>query len=127
MEAPVTIPSTTATPEKSTSKVTTFKPKKEPVIQKPDVKPLSPIFVDRNVSDRVAESQAPYGEKKPSEIPEIHAGDKVYHKKFGDGTIISVEDAKFTVQFENGIKTLGTQIAFGNGIVSVVGGDNGKG
>lgn len=107
---------------KPSSKVTPFTPKKETVVPKAEVKPTRPIIVGREIADRVAETMPKYGEKKPVEIPELHSGDKVRHKKFGDGTVISVEDAKFTVQFKEGIKTLGTKIAFENGIVTKTGG-----
>ena len=94
---------------------------------KKEAKPTRPTVVGRDII-KAAETPPPYGEKKPSEIPDIHSGDRVHHKKFGDGTIVSIGDGKFTVRFKGGMKTLGTQIVFGNGIVTVIsGGKNGEG
>jgi len=45
----------------------------------------------------------------------------VNHNKFGKGTVISFGDNKFSVQFEEGTKTLG-MIALTNSIATIEGG-----
>lgn len=52
--------------------------------------------------------------------PILHAGDKIFHKKFGAGTVIAVNDDKFSAKFDEGAKTLSASIAFKNGIVTLI-------
>lgn len=89
--------------------------------EKKDLKPSrKPYIVKPKVADRVAES-AQYGSKK---TPVIHIGDRVFHKKFGEGRIIGIEDTRFTAEFSMGTKKLGTDVVFKNGIVKLIGGGN---
>lgn len=126
MELPFTAPASTPAPIKPvSSKVKPFAPEKEPVEKQEAPKPVKkPFVVSHSVTSMVAEPSSPYGEAKSTEPPELHVGDKVHHKKFGEGNIISIDMIadRVTIQFKAGIKTLGIKIAFGNGIVSVVGG-----
>ena len=117
MELPFTAPA----PETKPSKVAPFKPKKESAVPKTEVQPKRPIIVEKNII-KAAEPIPTYGEKEALEIPDIHVGNKVYHKKFGEGTIVAIKDDKFTVRFKEGTKTLATQTVFKNGMVSVIGG-----
>ena len=68
---------------------------------------------------KVAENSAKQSAQKKPEIPEVHVGDKVNHNKFGKGTVLSLGENKFSVQFDEGVKTLST-IALENGIVKII-------
>lgn len=83
----------------------------------PSKKAIYPSFIKNNVP-KVAEGKSKIEEK--TEIPEVHVGDIVNHNKFGKGTVISLGDNKFSVQFEEGAKTLG-MIALTNGIATIEG------
>ena len=83
----------------------------------PSKKAIYPSFIKNNVP-KVAEGKSKIEEK--TEIPEVHVGDIVNHNKFGKGTVISLGDNKFSVQFEEGTKTLG-MIALTNGIATIEG------
>lgn len=59
--------------------------------------------------------------EEKTEVSEVHIGDIINHNKFGKGTVISLGENKFSVQFEEGTKTLGI-IALTNGIATIEGG-----
>ena len=66
---------------------------------------------------KVAETSIAQAEKK---APEVYVGDKIFHKKFGNGTVIAVSDDKFSAKFDEGTKTLSADIVFKNGIVTLI-------
>ena len=55
-------------------------------------------------------------------IPNIHIGDKVYHKNFGNGTIISIDEQHhyIHISFENEIKKITIPNSFLNGFLQLV-------
>lgn len=58
-------------------------------------------------------------QKKEEIIPEINVGDKLHHNKFGEGVVLSVEDDKFSVQFDMGTKLL-SYLVFKNNIAKII-------
>ena len=67
-----------------------------------------------------AEKPVEYGATEEIEIPELKVGDRISHKKFGEGEIISVGEDRFSAQFAEGIKTLIKNIVFPNHIVTLI-------
>lgn len=51
------------------------------------------------------------GAQVRKEIQEFSLGDRVEHKKFGVGTIVSLTGDVAQIAFSNGIKSLNTRIA----------------
>ena len=70
---------------------------------------------------KVAEGADKTKDKNKEATPEVHVGDVINHNKFGKGTVISLGENKFSVQFAEGTKTLG-MIALTNGIATIEGG-----
>ena len=125
------LPFSTSTAETApSSKVTPFTPRKDTSSKPAVVKPKRPIIVEPTTKhDRVAEGTFRYGgESKPAPatepvpLPELHVGDRIRHKKFGEGTVVSADAERVTVQFQGGTKTLMIKIVFGNGIAEMIGG-----
>lgn len=73
----------------------------------------------KSTTMKVAESAVQQKNPEKPKVPDIHVGDKVNHNKFGKGTVLSLGENKFSVQFDEGVKTLST-IALENGIVKVL-------
>lgn len=52
----------------------------------------------------------------------VVAGKTIRHKSFGNGTVISIDDGRFTISFENvGTKELGISLSIANGLVTMEG------
>ena len=96
----------------------TFTPatKKEPELKKTSY----PSYIKSPVM-KVAEGADKTKDKNKEATPEVHVGDVINHNKFGKGTVISLGENKFSVQFAEGTKTLG-MIALTNGIATIEGG-----
>lgn len=52
----------------------------------------------------------------------VIVGKTVKHKTFGTGTIISIDDGRFTISFDNaGTKELGINLSIANGLITMEG------
>ena len=70
----------------------------------------------------IAEPSSEYGKQSAIDeaLPELHVGDKIKHKKFGKGAVVSIGADRVTASFSTGTKTLITETVLRNGIVSIV-------
>ena len=65
-----------------------------------------PVFMEKKASKKT--TKMAYSKDATESAEDLITGDKVQHKKFGEGVIVSIEDERITVAFaaEFGIKTL---------------------
>ena len=133
---PVTSTPAAVSEGKKKSTVVPFAPKKKiDTSKKPSSGERSERIVPKGQKGNIAAETASYDGKKiyispitimespkesTKELPVLHVGDMIRHKKFGDGKVIYMDGDKFTASFSAGTKTLSAEIVLRNGIVTII-------